>query len=171
MIPWQLKSTFITNKHPMARSSSSGFYSATKTTTPKKDVLHFLYAETFVALQRKMKFSESADEADWRRWRKGQADCAGAGAAIFGEAFDSRRGSCAKGPERDRRLAQPPLQRQRARDSITGVWPSICVHLFHLRIVRRILVGLRRSFALKGSHLAEENVLPARDDDFPSIWK
>jgi hypothetical protein len=25
--------------------------------------------------------------------------------------------------------------------------------------------------ALKGSHLAEENVLPAGDNDFPSIWK
>ena len=30
---------------------------------------------------------------------------------------------------------------------ITGVWSSICVHLFHLRIVRLILVSLRRSFA------------------------
>ena len=49
---------------------------------------------------------------------------------MSGEAFDSCRGPCAKGPVRDRRLAQPPLQRHGARDSITGVWSSICVHRF-----------------------------------------
>jgi hypothetical protein len=38
------------------------------------------------------KLSESADDADWRRWRKGQADCAGVGAAVSGEAFGTEAG-------------------------------------------------------------------------------
>jgi hypothetical protein len=38
-------------------------------------------------------------------------------------------------------------------------------------LVWRGVRQLRRSFALKGSHLAEENVLPAGDNDFLSVWK
>jgi hypothetical protein len=35
----------------------------------------------------------------------------------------------------------------RARDSIADVWPLICVHLRHLRMLLPMLVSLRRSFA------------------------
>ena len=58
--------------------------------------------------------------------------------AMSGETFDSCRGPCAKGLWETGGWHNRLYNGHGARNSITGVSSSICVHLFHLRIVRPI---------------------------------
>jgi len=50
-----------------------------------------------------------------------------------------------------------------AHDSILRRWSSICVHLFNLRIVRPVLVGLRRTFARANAALLRSKPANAKE--------